>query len=135
MEIGSLNLKINLPYRVFAEVNGIKRVIVETLDGYIGILPRRLDFASKLIPGLLTYETSTGEEIFVAVDEGVMVKAGADVFISVRNAVGGVELGKLKETVEKEFKNLTDSEKSTRISLAKLESAFARKFMEFRREY
>ena len=134
MGTASINLKIILPYKIFADVKEVKRVIVETADGYIGILPHRLDCTSKLVSGLLTYEMKDGEEIFVAVDEGVIVKAGADVLISVRNAIGGVDLGKLRETVEEEFKNLTESEKSTRVSLAKLESAFARKFMEFRRE-
>ncbi|MEI6054457.1 MAG: F0F1 ATP synthase subunit epsilon [Lentisphaerota bacterium] len=134
METEFINLKIILPYRIFADVKEVKRIVVETADGCMGILPHRLDCASKLVPGLLTYETKNGEEIFVAVDEGVIVKAGAEVFISVRNAIGGVDLGKLRETIEKEFKNLTESEKSTRVSLAKLESAFARKFMEFRHE-
>lgn len=135
METAAINLKINLPYRIFAEVKNVKRVVVETPDGYMGILPHRLDCASKLVPGLLTYETKSGEEIFVAVDEGVLVKAGADVHVSVRNAIGGVDLGQLKKTIEEEFKSLTELEKSTRLSLAKLESAFARKFMELRREY
>lgn len=131
----SINLKIILPYKIFADVKEVKRVILETADGYIGILPLRLDCTSKLVPGLLTYESKNGEEIFVAVDEGVIVKAGSDVLISVRNAIGGVDLGKLRNTIEEKFKKLTESEKSTRISLAKLESAFARKFMEFRHEH
>lgn len=135
METALINLKIILPHKIFAQVEDVRCVVAETSDGYIGILPHRLDCVSSLLPGLLTYETKNAEEIYVAVDEGVLVKTGTDVFISVRNAIGGADLGKLRTAVEEKFKQLTDLEKNMRLSLAKLESAFAKSFMEFRREH
>jgi len=41
-----------------------------------------------------------------------------------RNAIAGADLGKLHESIEKEFKNLDESECSVRIAVAKLESEF-----------
>jgi F-type H+-transporting ATPase subunit epsilon len=70
----------------------------------------------------------------VAVDEGVLVKAGNDVMVSVRNAVRGDDLGQLRETVEREFLNLDERARSVRLVLAKLETSFIRRMMELRHE-
>jgi F-type H+-transporting ATPase subunit epsilon len=68
------------------------------------------------------------------VDEGVLVKAGRDVMVSVRNAVGGDDLGQLRETVEREFLNLGERERAVRSVLAKLEMSFVRRMVELRHE-
>ena len=60
----------------------------------------------------------------MAVDEGVLVKTGPDVLVSVRNAIGGTDLGQLREAVEREFLNLNEQEQSVRSVMAKMESGF-----------
>ena len=129
-----MHLKILLPFQVFADIEGVKRIVAETRQGSYGILPQRLDCVAALVPGILTYETATGGEIYVALDEGVLVKAGADVLVSVRNAIGGTDLGELRAAVEQEFLNLDEREQSVRSVLAKLESGFIRRLVEFHRE-
>jgi hypothetical protein len=47
--------------------------------------------------GILTYEADGGGEVYVAVDEGVLVKTGPDVLVSVRRALGGTDLGQLRD--------------------------------------
>mgnify|MGYP001152456973 CR=1 FL=1 len=47
---------------------------------------------AALEAGILMYETKTGGEVFVAIDEGILVKAGRDVLVSVRQALGGTDL-------------------------------------------
>jgi len=128
-----MKLKILLPFQIFAEIVGVKRIVAETPQGSFGLLPRRLDCTAVLEPGILTYETETGGEVYVAVDEGILVKAGADVLVSVRNAIGGMDLGELREAVEREFVNLNENEKQVRSVLARLESGFVRRFAEFHR--
>ena len=66
-----------------------------------------------------------------AVDAGVLVKTGPEVVVSVRNAIGGANLGKLREAVEREFISLDERERGLRSVLARLESGFARRFLEF----
>jgi F-type H+-transporting ATPase subunit epsilon len=61
----------------------------------------------------------------------VLVKAGMDVLVSVRNAIGGMGLDELHEAVKREFLNLDEQEKNVRSALAKMESGFVRRFMEF----
>lgn len=118
----SMNLKILLPFRVFANIKNVGRIIMETNDGSYGLLPQRLDCVTALVPGILTYETEKVH--YIAVDEGVMIKTGSEVLVSVRNAIGGADLGKLHELVKEEFKLLDESEKETRSVMAKLESGF-----------
>ena len=129
-----MNLKILLPFQVFTDLKGIKRIVAETLQGSFGILPNRLDCTSALSPGILLYETEDGSVVYLAVDEGILVKAGADVLVSVRNAIGGTELGSLHQSVIHEFMNIDEQEKKVRTVMAKLEMGFIRKFEEFRQK-
>ena len=126
-----MNLKILLPFQIFTEKTGVSRIVAETHEGSFGLLPHRLDCVAALAPGILTYETeSDGEvfvEVFVAVDEGVLVKTGPDVLVSVRRALGGTDLGHLREAVEKEFLTLDEHEQSVRSVLAKMEGDLIRR--------
>lgn len=129
-----MNLKILLPFQVFADLKGIKRIVAETFQGSFGLLPQRLDCAAALAPGILLYETETGSVVYIAIDEGILVKAGPDVLVSVRNAIGGAELGNLHQAVKQEFKNIDEQEKKVRSVMAKLELGFIRRFEEFRQK-
>ncbi|CCE25392.1 F0F1 ATP synthase subunit epsilon [Methylotuvimicrobium alcaliphilum] len=133
MKPSSMHLKILLPFRVFAEHEDVSRIVAETSQGSFGILPNRLDCAAALAPGILTYETASADEVYLAIDQGVLVKIGSEVLVSVRNAIGGIELDRLREAVEHEFLELDEHEKNVRSVMAKLESGFVRRFMEYHR--
>ncbi len=108
--------------------------MAQTLQGSLGLLPHRLDCAAALTPGILTFETETEGEVYLAVDQGVMVKAGMNVLVSVRNAIGGSDLDKLQEAVKREFLSQDEQEKSVRSVLAKMESGFIHRYMVFQHE-
>jgi F-type H+-transporting ATPase subunit epsilon len=108
----------------------VKRIVAQSPQGSFGLLPHRLDCAAALTPGILMYETEAEGEVYLAVDQGVLVKAGMDVLVSVRNAIGGSHLDKLHEAVKHEFLSLNDQEKNARLVLAKMEGGFIRRFME-----
>jgi F-type H+-transporting ATPase subunit epsilon len=127
-----MQLKILLPSRVFGEI-AVTRIVAQTRLGSFGILPHRLDCVAALAPGILTYATETEAEIYVAVDEGILAKIGLQVLISVRNAIGGADLGQLRQAVEREFVALDEQEKSVRTAIAQLESGMIRRFAEFHR--
>jgi len=129
-----MHLKILMPFRVFAEKEDVKRIVVQTRQGSLGLLPHRLDCVAALAPGILIWESEAEGEVYAAVDEGVLVKAGMDVLVSVRNAMGGTDLGKLREAVEREFLNLNAQERSVRAALAKLEGGLVRRLAEFQSE-
>jgi len=129
-----MNLKVLLPFQVFADKTGVSRIVAETREGSFGLLPHRLDCVAALTPGILIYETESDGEVLVAVDEGVLVKTGADVLVSVRRAIGGTDLGQLHAAVEKEFLTLDEHEQNVRLVTAKLESGFLRRFATFQHE-
>jgi F-type H+-transporting ATPase subunit epsilon len=131
MENNLMNLKILLPFKVFADVKNVNSVVVETSEGSFGLLPQRLDCVAALVPGIFTYETG-GISHYVAVDNGIMVKAGTQLLVSVRNAVDGADLGKLGELVKKEFKSDDENQKQVTTVIAKLERGFIYSFDKLR---
>ena len=106
---------------------------METSAGSYGFLPQRLDCTAALRPGILLYETLNDGEKYIAIDEGVMIKSGAEVWVSVRNAIGDAPLGKLRSLVEKEMMHLDESEINARSVMAKLETGFIRSFQKLRK--
>jgi F-type H+-transporting ATPase subunit epsilon len=129
-----MNLKVLLPFQVFAEKTDVARIVAETREGSFGLLPHRLDCVAALVPGILIYQTESGGEVLVAVDEGVLVKTGMDVLVSVRRAISGTDLGQLHAAVEKEFLTLDENEQSVRSAVAKLETGFLQRFAKFQHE-
>jgi F-type H+-transporting ATPase subunit epsilon len=123
-----MKLKVLLPTEVLIDLE-VSKVCAEAENGSFCLLPRHIDFVAALVPGLLSIETESGQETFLAVDEGILVKCGPEVLVSTRHAVQGPDLGDLKKTVEQEFRVLDEREKQTRSVLARLEASFVRRFI------
>jgi F-type H+-transporting ATPase subunit epsilon len=128
-----MQLKILLPSGVFACIADVVRIVVMTPAGSFGLLPRRLDCATALSPGVLTYATAACGEVHLAIDTGVLVKTGADVLVCVRHAIAGADLGHLRQAVDQEMLHLSDQEQSNRTTLARLESGLIRAFVGLQR--
>ncbi|WP_398309893.1 F0F1 ATP synthase subunit epsilon [Zoogloea sp.] len=128
----SMTLKVLLPFEVFADERGVARIVVETAQGSFGLLPQRLDCVAALVPGILSFETASKGEVFLALDEGVLVKTGPDVLISARRALRGDDLSRLRDTVEQEFLTLDAQEEALRTVMNRLESGFMRRFASMR---
>ncbi len=122
-----MQLRILLPSRVFAVLTDVSEIIAETLQGSLGLLPQRLDCVAALIPGLLSYKTPAGE-VFLAVDEGVLVKTGPDVLVSVRRAIAGSDLATLHDSVKRDFLAVGQEELVVRHAVATMESSFIARF-------
>jgi F-type H+-transporting ATPase subunit epsilon len=129
-----MNLKVLLPFEVFAQKAGVMRIVAESLGGSFGLLPNRLDCAAALVPGILMYETRTAGTVYLAVDEGVLVKCGPDVLVSVRRAIGGKDLAALHEAVTREFLLLDSRERDVRSAVSKLEGSLLGRLAEFQHE-
>lgn len=129
-----MDLKILLPYRIFAEIKNVSNIVAETSEGSFGLLPQRLDCVAAIVPSIFLYETESKSKHYLAVDEGILIKAGSQVMLSVRNAFGGTDLGKLHESVENEYKKLDDTERDIRSTMAKMESGFLYSMQKFQKE-
>lgn len=134
MQPAHMNLKILLPFKVFADKRKVVRIVAVTHEGAFGILPRRLDCVASLSAGIIVFEVEGEDEVYMAVDEGVLVKTGPEVLVSVRNAIGGMDLNKLRTAVEEEFMHLDEQEQKVRAVLTKMEGGFIRRLAEFHHE-
>ena len=125
-----MHLKILLPTEVFADETGVSDIVAETPDGSFGLLEHRLDCVAPIAPGILTYKGARGT-VYLAVDEGVLVKTGADVLVSVRHAIGGTNLGQLHDEIKRKFLTLDQEERTVREMVAKMETGFVGRLEEF----
>ncbi|MBK7061286.1 MAG: F0F1 ATP synthase subunit epsilon [Rubrivivax sp.] len=119
-----MKLDILLPAQRLLRRTDVLRIVAETADGSFGLLPRRRDCVAALAPGIFSFETAADGEVFVAVDDGVLIKAGADVVVSVRRAMIGADLGTLRAAVEREFRAEDELARQLREAMDKLEIAF-----------
>jgi F-type H+-transporting ATPase subunit epsilon len=126
-----MNLRILLPFGVFAEKANVLRIVADTTDGSCGLLPHRLDCVAALVLGILTYEAKDSGTVYVGIDQGVLVKAGDRVTISVRRAIGGSDLGQIKDTVNRDFLKMDEQESKVRTAVAKMESGLMGRLAEF----
>jgi F-type H+-transporting ATPase subunit epsilon len=133
-----MHLKILLPTEVFADKTGVVRIVAPTNDGSFGFLEHRLDCAAVLVPGILTWETKQEGVVFTALDGGVLIKTGADVNISVRRAIGGVnggnDLKNLQDAVRTQFQTHDKEDRSIRDAVTKMEAGLFGRLMELQHE-
>jgi len=127
-----VKLRVLLPAHVLLETE-VRRIVAEAPEGAFGLLPGHVDYAAPLVPGVLVYEDADGREAFLGVDEGLLVKRGPEVTVSVRDAVRGDEPEELQELVEARFLALDEHEKRARTALARLEAGFYRRVLEQQR--
>lgn len=125
-----MKLKVLLPTEILIDED-VTKVVAEAENGSFCLLPRHVDFLAALVPGIFSFVTPRGVEQFLAVDEGILIKCGPEVLVSTRNAVRGLDLGTLEQTVEETFRALDQREKMARSAVAKLETNFIRRLMEF----
>ena len=128
-----MNLEILLPYRIFAEQSAVSRIVVDTSNGSLGLLPNRLDCVATLVPGILLYE-SASTVTYVAIDDGVLVKVGAEVRVSVRRALAGASLEELQDAVRGSFSLIDQRQRDVRAALAKMEAGLMGQFAKLQHE-
>ena len=125
----AMRLKIVLPTHVLLDVE-VKKIVAEAGNGAFGVLPRHIDFVAALRPGLLSFLDGQEHEQFIGHDEGIFVKQGRQVLVSVRRAVRGESLATLRELVRSEMMALHGQEQKARTALARLEAGIVRQFIE-----
>jgi F-type H+-transporting ATPase subunit epsilon len=129
-----MKLEILLPFKIFAQIDNVSRIVAETLSGSLGLLPHRLDCVVPLVPGILSYTMTGGSTTYLAVDEGVLVKSGEQVIVSVRRAIAGTGLNDLHEAVAREYSTLDAEEREMRAVVAKMDGGLIGRFAELRHE-
>lgn len=127
-----MNLTVLTPSRTLVD-QPVARVSVEAPNGAFSLLPRHVDFVTAVVPGLLAFTTTDGEEIFVAVDEGILVKQGEAVTVSTRDAAVGEALDRLEATVDRHFRKRDAEAEKVQQVMNKIQAGFARRFLDIQR--
>ncbi len=122
-----MHLTIAMPDRIALDVEA-SSLRADAVHGSFTLLERHIDTVAILVPGLLTVRSGDSEQ-FVAVDGGVLVKAGGRVRVSTPRAVRG-DLGELERIVEETFRQMSEREEQVRTALDKIQADFVRRFME-----
>jgi len=79
-----MNLKVLLPFQIFAEKTGVARIVAETRDGSFGLLPQRLDCVAALVPGIFDLRNRSGGRGLPGRGRGGTGQGRQDVLVSVR---------------------------------------------------
>lgn len=125
-----MNLRILTPTEVLLEAE-VHQVNAEAQNGAFGLMPHHIDFVTALVPSILSYQPeSGGDEQFIAIDEGILVKCGDVTLVSVRSAIPGENLDTLQHTVAERFIQLDEPEAQSRAAIARLEAGFMRGFLQ-----
>jgi F-type H+-transporting ATPase subunit epsilon len=125
----ALRLRVFLPSETLVDAS-VTKIVAEAEDGAFCLLPRHADWVAALVPGILLYTDTDGDEHLCAVDRGTLVKAGDDVHVACFNAVPGADLATLRSTVEEAYSSLDEHEREARSALARLEAGTLRRFIE-----
>lgn len=123
-----MRLKLLEPTAVLVNEE-VSKVVADAANGSFCLLPRHIDFVAALVPGILFYWPVEGEQRLAAVNEGILVKQGEEVLVSVLNGVLGTDLAALEEDVEKWFHDLDEQARRARSAVARLEAGAIRRFM------
>jgi F-type H+-transporting ATPase subunit epsilon len=121
-----MRLRVLLPDQVLLD-EAVEKIVAEGQEGSFCLLPRHVDWAAALVPGILCVHTAEGGEEFVAVDEGILIKHGPEVLVSTRNAVRSGDLAELQRVLRRRIRNLDERERLARAALARLEAMAVRR--------
>ncbi len=126
-----MQVTLQLPTRVL-HVGHATSLFAVAENGAFGILPNHIDFVTALVPSVLILTTPEGEELVFGIDEGLLLKKGHRVEISVRRGVQGEDLETLRDTVRDTFFEIDEEERIARSALSRLEADMVRRLGELR---
>ena len=124
-----MRLLVTLPFRVLIDQK-VGKVCAEGAAGSFCLLPKHVDFASALVPGLLWFEDDSGREVFLAVGRGLLAKVGQEVRVATGQAVRGERLEEVRQAVENEILQHDQREAQTRGAIEKMRADFLQRFVE-----
>ncbi|HXI19726.1 MAG TPA: F0F1 ATP synthase subunit epsilon [Gemmatimonadales bacterium] len=126
-----MRLRAVTPTEVVVETE-VRKVVASGTAGSFCVLPRHRDLVALLAPGLLAFESPEGHETFMALDEGVLLKAGPEVWVSSWKAFVAGDLGQVREAVQRQLVDRSEREHRARQALARLEAELVRRLGELR---
>ncbi|MEK6796780.1 MAG: F0F1 ATP synthase subunit epsilon [Spirochaetota bacterium] len=113
-------LTVSTPTDTIVE-RDVRKIIAEGVRGFFCLLPNHIDIVSPLKAHILSYDNAEGRTAYIAIDEGMLVKKGGDVSLSVRYAVRGTSKAEMERIVEDDLGKKALAERDVRDIIATLE--------------
>ena len=126
-----MRLLLSVPTGVVVDTR-VAKVSGESDRGSFTILPRHADGAMLLRRGLLSYVGEDDTEVFVAVDEGVLVKADRDLRVACQRAVVAGDLEDARSVLAQHLHGQSEHERKAKSVLMALEAEVVRRLGELR---
>ena len=124
----SIALRVVTPGSVVID-REVDQISAESTQGWFTMMPRHLDAVVDLTQGLVVY-VADGQESFLAVDGGTLVKCGSSVDIATSEAFLGATARELHHELRASFADLDERERRSRRALARLEGDVTRGLLE-----
>lgn len=122
-----MRLRLILPHKTILDKE-VKKITAPGSNGEFQILPKHIDGTWTLTAGILTILAD--ENLYYAINTGVLVKQGDIVYLSTFQAIFGESLQTLGKTVRENLQVLDEREKQARDVLIRLEADTIKKIME-----
>lgn len=122
-----MRLEVITPTEICLDAE-VRKIVAEAAGGFFGLLPGHGDFVTDLVAGIMIVTSKPGQDRFVAVNSGTLVKCGAHVRVAVQGATFGDDLGWLRDQVAQRFHQQDEDERSARAAMARLEADMIRRF-------
>lgn len=120
-----MDLTIWIPSGVWLQ-SRTSKVVASGLHGSFCLLPRHADAIAGLKPGLFSLETPEGSSLYLALDEGCLLKSRSQVTVVTLQAFASEHLETLAGRVRSMVREQDEGERRIRTALAGLESRIAR---------
>ncbi|MFP4362468.1 MAG: F0F1 ATP synthase subunit epsilon [Spirochaetia bacterium] len=126
-----MKLRVLVPQKILIEQNA-EKITADSLHGVFTILEHHIDCACLLSPGVIIIKNGD-KETFIANDEGVLLKNGEVVNVSVRRGIICDSLDNIDELVEQEFLERSETQKKLQTALTRLEINFTKQLIEMKK--
>ena len=120
-----MTVRVFTPSRTYS-TQEVTAVDVESVSGRVALLPRHVDCTVALETGLMMLRMQDGDERYIGVDGGTLVKIGQRVMVSSPRAATEEELGQLQASLEAQRRKREEHAREARQALARLEVELAR---------
>lgn len=127
-----MQVNLRLPTRLLFSCEA-KKVSAEAENGAFAMLPNHIDFVSALVPSVMVLTNQQQEEMFFAIDEGLLVKTGHQVEVAVWRGLQGEDLDALNKIIQSTFLAVDEDERVARTALSQLEAGLVRRFGDLRK--
>ncbi len=128
-----MRIKIITPAEIKVDAPA-RWVRADAPDGSFALLPRHIDFVTRLVPGLITFERTDGAIRYAGSGAATLVKRGPDVMISAHDVVLGDTPDEVQQQLARALRTIDEIERQERALLARLEADMIRRFQDLERQ-